>query len=648
MPKHPTIGRRLLVWFLPLCVLPLLAALLVVHEISRFALEEEATKNLVSIADARARRIEAFARDRLRDSALLAARPTLTEALAAFSEASRTGLGSAPYREAAARFGVFLAYYVSLSQYEDLMLVNVRGDVVFSVRGGEEVGTNLLTGIYSRHPLGRVFARASTLVSTEISAYAYHPATNLPALFIATPVYDQSDQAPVGALILQVNNDGIDRVINDYAGLGRTGEAVAALRDEDRVVVTTPLRNDPYAAFRRRLPLDDPRAAHMLAALNGQRGWVRGPDYRGEPVLSVQRYLPSFDWGLVVKINQSELLAPIRAQRNLLLAVALATALATALAAVMVARTITRPITRLADAAHEMAGGRLDQSIPIETADETGRLAAAFNTMARELRASHDTLQSRLDAKTQDLVAANQELRQLNTLKTKLFSIISHDLRGAIGNLSSALQLVNDRDISQEEFYAFASDLQTSADGVQLLLENLLLWSHSQLEGATRQPVAVPLAAAARELATSLHALTAAKDLDLQLDIPADLKVSIDPNHLRLILRNLVSNACKYSPEGGRIELRATVPAGGDQATITVTDHGVGIAADRLGLLNAPMVPGQENPLIASTRGTRGETGTGLGLGLTREHVEANGATLRLDSATGEGVTATLRLPLAS
>ncbi len=656
MRNQPTIGRRLLLSFLPICLLPLLAVLFVVHEISRSALEAEATKNLVSIADAKARRIEAYARDRLRDSALLAARPTVSEAVEAFSDAFPTGLESPAYRAAAGRFGSFLSYYVSFSQYEDLLLVNVRGDVVFAFRGGEELGTNLVSGIYARHPLGQVFSRASTLVSTEMSAYAYHPATNLPALFIATPVYGTGESKPIGALVLQLNNEGINRVINDYAGLGRTGEAVAALRDEDRVIVTTPLRNDPYAAFRRRLPLDDPRAAHLLAALNGQRGWERGPDYRGEPVLSVQRYLPSFDWGLVVKINESELLAPVRAQRNLLIGIAVAAALATALVAAFVARGITRPIARLADAAHQLAGGALDQVIPVESRDETGTLAVAFNSMARELRMSHETLQSRLEARTADLRSANEVLRQQNEelavargraeaashAKSEFLANMSHEIRTPMNAILGFSELLGSR-VRQAEEREYLEAISSSGKALLRLINDILDLSKIEAGKLSLDPAPTDISTVLQEVRQMFSLQAAQKGLRLELALAAELPAEfvLDEVRLRQIVVNTVGNALKFTDAGG-VTMRARSEPGGapDRCTLVVevVDTGLGIpAAEQTRIFEAfSQVAGQSLKRFG---------GTGLGLAITRRLVDIMGGGITLESEVGRGSTFRFTFP---
>lgn len=644
--QTPTITRRLLIWFLPIALLPLCLVLIIVHQLSREALETEATKNLISIADAKARRIEAYARDRIRDAALLAARPTMGEALVDFREAFTQGFKSPAYIQADKRFHDFLAYYVSLSLYEDLILVSASGDVVFSIRGGEEIGTNLVTGIYRETPLGQVYDRASTLINTEVSTYAYHPATNDPALFIATPIYDKNQFSLMGVMIVQVNNEGINRVINDYAGLGNTGEAVAALKDNDRVVVVTPLRHDSYAAFRRRLPLDDPRASHILQALSGQRGWVRGLDYRGVPVLSVQRYLPLFDWGLVVKIDQEELLGPITAQRHLILGVATATLFALTLAIVFIARSIARPITYLADAAQQMADGHLEQTITVTSQDEIGRLATTFNTMARQLHASYEALQGKLDTKAKALNEANQELRGLNALKTKLFSIISHDLRGSFNSLSMSLQMLNNREISQNDFYDLSRDLQTNSEGVQHLLENLLQWSRSQMEGASHRPTSLVLSEFVAELLRSLRALFWDKKISVTVDFPDDPIVYVDPDHLRLILRNLLSNACKFSHVGGKIHLSAQILSPSSLA-LRVRDEGVGIPAEKVILLNTTLSQHSESQSL-STWGTKGEKGTGLGVMLCRDYAAVNGGSLMVTSVVGQGTTVTVELPLAT
>jgi len=231
----------------------------------------------------------------------------------------------------------------------------------------------------------------------------------------------------------------------------------------------------------------------------------------------------------------------------------------------------------------------------------------------------------------------NRDLQKMNDTKEKLFSIISHDLRSPIGQLKGLLQLVSDQQISPETFQQFSSKLSTEVDSLHSTLDNLLRWSISQLQGIKAMPEKVDL----EEMVSLKFAMfrQPAEQKNIRL-IAEDLHhyVWADPNHVQLVLRNLISNAIKYSYENGRILVRSSVK---DQMVIIeVNDTGMGMNEDvRQSIFNP------EN--IVSNRGTANERGTGLGLKLCKEFVEKNNGAIWVESTKEKGSSFFFSLPQA-
>src|SRR5205814_3160826 len=139
-------------------------------------------------------------------------------AIEKFQTAFKKGLDSPEYNALDKQLRPFLNFYVEQWGYYDLFLVSPEGDAIFSVKRGEDLGSNYYRGIYRDTELAKVFDRAKTLMETEISDFTYYPATNEPAAFIAAPIF--RDGQVRGIVVLQISNAEIYRVVNDYSGLG--------------------------------------------------------------------------------------------------------------------------------------------------------------------------------------------------------------------------------------------------------------------------------------------------------------------------------------------------------------------------------------------------------------------------------------------
>lgn len=222
-----------------------------------------------------------------------------------------------------------------------------------------------------------------------------------------------------------------------------------------------------------------------------------------------------------------------------------------------------------------------------------------------------------------------EELEQLNQVKDKFFSIISHDLRSPINALLGILNLMDGDNITREEFATLTKELRTQFNHTRTLINNLLDWALLQMDKLKIQPEKIELSALVTENFNLLLSLNL-KEMKLINNVPPNTYVWSDLNMLNLILRNLILNAIKFSKAGGNIEIFTTEK--NDWVTIAVRDFGVGIQPEVQRILF-------EKTMGYSTRGTANEKGTGLGLILCKEFVEKNGGTIWLESQVGVGST---------
>ena len=247
-------------------------------------------------------------------------------------------------------------------------------------------------------------------------------------------------------------------------------------------------------------------------------------------------------------------------------------------------------------------------------------------------------LTQELSAKKDILEKRKAELQANNETKTKLFSIIGHDLRGPIGALQGLLQMFKDGEVSKEEFLSFIPKLRADVDHIYFTLNNLLSWGNSQLNGSVTKPAAVPLANLVQENINLLAEIAENKSIRVVSEIPDNILVWSDPNQTDIVVRNLISNALKFTPENGMVTIRAQEK--GTHWEISIRDTGVGIDRITLGQLF-------QEKSNHSTYGTNNEKGTGLGLSLCKEMVENNQGQIWVDSMLRKGSTFFFTLPKA-
>ncbi len=240
----------------------------------------------------------------------------------------------------------------------------------------------------------------------------------------------------------------------------------------------------------------------------------------------------------------------------------------------------------------------------------------------------------------------NQELTNLNNTKDKFFSIIAHDLKNPISSFKQISEMLSDdyHDFSEEELKDYLIELKRSSIAVYELLENLLTWSRTQSGRIIFSPQVFDLSYLVNSI-VNLHKLASLnKKIILINKFIEQLNINADANLINTVIRNLISNAIKFTPVGGSVEIGAVnKPSEGLEPSegytlIYVKDSGVGMPPE---LLNK-LFKIEEN---VTNKGTSGESGTGLGLILCKEFVEKHGGKIWVESQVGKGSTFWFSLP---
>lgn len=234
------------------------------------------------------------------------------------------------------------------------------------------------------------------------------------------------------------------------------------------------------------------------------------------------------------------------------------------------------------------------------------------------------------------LVTQKTELEQLNNLKDKYFSIISHDLKGPIFGVKELIHLTQTGLISNEEFIELLPEISKNMENVSQLLENLLAWTSSQLRGEQVILETFDIIKVISHQQQLLSRIANEKHITIQIDVPdSEFKITGDKNMVDLILRNLINNAIKFSKPSSKVILSAVKEAAFTK--ICIEDFGTGISEENLQKIN--------DGISFTTKGVNHESGTGLGLVLVREYIKKNDGKLHVESVEGKGSRFCVYLP---
>lgn len=237
-------------------------------------------------------------------------------------------------------------------------------------------------------------------------------------------------------------------------------------------------------------------------------------------------------------------------------------------------------------------------------------------------------------------IRRNKELKEVDNIKNKFFSIISHDLKSPIIAQNKMLELLTSNfdaipdDVKKQQ----CTTLLNSSKSTLELLNNLLDWSRIQTERMVCEPVCVPIIDVVREALSVFTMQAENKSVSFVVEVPDDAVAECDRNMIRIVFRNLLSNAVKFSYEGGTVKVVACQDE--KMWRVSVIDCGTGMSCERLDSLfklNA-------NKSVA---GTGNETGTGLGLIVCKELTELNNGKLLVESEEGKGTTVSFTLNMA-
>ncbi|AMV38209.1 ATP-binding protein [Planctomyces sp. SH-PL62] len=351
---------------------------------------------------------------------------------------------------------------------------------------------------------------------------------------------------------------------------------------------------------------------------------------------------------VVVRVPMEQTKKAINSNRAVLITAALVTAVLAMVSSYMIVRyVIVKPVKHLRDVSDAIAAGRLNIRSQIQTGDEFEDLSHAFNRMLHNLVAMQQELRDvngDLDHKVDELAQANMALYEMNRLKSDFLATMSHELRTPLNSIIGFSEVLGGNENLNERQRRYVGNIQTSGKMLLGMINDIL--DLAKIESGKMEVRGEDFSI--RDVCEALTNLTRpmADRKDVTLECRLDEAIPLlrqDPGKIRQILYNLLSNAIKFTPEGGRVTLRARTD--GRFVVLEVEDTGIGIAEEDRDTIfekfRQAKAPGQADDVL-----TREHQGTGLGLSIVRELARLLGGEIHLRSQLGQGSTFTVRIPL--
>jgi signal transduction histidine kinase len=363
-------------------------------------------------------------------------------------------------------------------------------------------------------------------------------------------------------------------------------------------------------------------------------------NFQGGKVFASSAFIPSLDWAVLIERPLDEAYEPLYAsvfRTSSLLLLGLGMAL---LASAIVARRVVRPLQALRLGVERIGGGDLDFRLHLKTGDEIETLAEEFNKMTRALQEAYAGLEQKVAERTEQLVFANERLKELDKLKSYFVSNVSHELRTPLTAVEALTDNMLDGLTGQlnDKQTRYIRDIRASADRLARLIDDLLDLSVIESGRMEMKAENLSLPSLMYDVSDTLRPVAEEKQIHLETAFSnGDLNAWADRDKVTQVLTNLISNAIKFTPSGGQVSVAAEKDGAG-WIRVSVSDTGAGIAAKEAARIF-------EEFYQITQPGDKKSRGVGLGLAISKKLVEMHGGKIWVDSELGKGSAFFFTLP---
>ncbi|ANU37382.1 Transducer protein Htr6 [Vibrio scophthalmi] len=548
--------------------------------------------------------------------------------------------GTERYRLLHTRYHRAYLELLKRSDFDDILLVDINGNVTYSIYKNDNFGTNLISGKYKDDNLGLAFQKLKKNVTSVRKTNEDYT----PVFFSDFETHHGKSYAWIGAPIIQQG------YLHSYAMFRLPNNSLTKLMADNNNIwsIKTLLVGEDHKP--RTLAYSQEEVDNSLTiidrAFNNPASVGTFTNALGEEIIAAYSHIQTkgIDWALVVEVAEKEAFARVQQLERLFVFAMLFAIIVVVIASHYLSNFITLPLLKLTWSAEKASAGDLNAEINTQRKDEIGRLAIAFDRMQRSIRDKIQLIREQNEELEDNLTIIqkkNDELQLANKLKDEFLATTSHELRtplhGMIG-IAEALISGASGPITADHKYQL-DIIISSGQRLTTLVDDLLDYHKMRYGNLDIETCGVDLSSATRLVLELSSHLLGNKQIRIINQVAAEpVWVAADPQRLEQVLYNLVGNAIKYTREG-KIVISATVVD--DKIRVQVVDTGQGIPADQIEHIFEPLIQ-------ASDDASRYRQGAGLGLSISRQLVELMDGSLYVSSQPMVGTTFSFTLPIAT
>ena len=469
------ITGRLTAWFLIISMLPITVLLLLNQKLTEDTIRESELAHLDQMADYKIGQIKSLIQGSQRTLAVQLQMPMFGQAIGAYRTALLAKNPATATAAADLAYRPFIGSLLRQSGYEDLLLFGQDGSLLFSLGNRFPAVQGLDSPELKNSRLAQALRESMSSFQPKTTGLDFALSGQDAPLFVVAPII--MNGVLMGAGVAKISLQPLTQIITDPSGLGHSGITLLAQRWQDQIRLITAARNLDRVIEQPFQPLEGDPDLPIRAAVTGSSGNGMAKDFRGVRVLATWRFLPEVGWGLVVKRDEAEVMELVQRQRLMMTSIAFLTLLIVTVLALYASRSLTRPIRALTDVVLRMSAGDLEGTVAIQSDDELGDLARAFNGMTADLRNVYKTIEDEVFRRTLELENSNHTLEQTRDELRKFFQVVEYGpVAVIITNGEGLVEYVNPR---FSELTGYPQDEMTGSRPPQNLIPPELSEGHS-------------------------------------------------------------------------------------------------------------------------------------------------------------------------
>ncbi len=510
---------------------------------------------------------------------------------------------------------MFLKYLRSFQNehegvYEEFFIIDRDGNIILSTLNRNAVEEPFIKDALE----GRLF----------ISDVSLSSITGLPEVIITNPI--RKNDTITGIMGARVSIENLYMLIEGI-DIGRSGE-IFLVNNKGELIFHKDRSKILHENIKNNIAVKE--------VIYEKRGVGDYINYKGNNVLGSYYWLPLYRWGLVVEQNKDEAYTDVMNLGRQTAFISLFAVLCVVLLAIVISKRLTEPIESLKNGAHSLVKGQF-KPISVSSKNEIGELTEIFNQTAEELLEIRKKLETKielankdLEEKNKELVRANDELKKLDNLKSDFISLVSHELKTPLSAIRTSAEFLEsekimDPDVEKE----MLNNVIMNVDRLTRLINDILDLSKIEAGKMEFHYEKVNVQEIAKVAIENIRYLALKNNITISLDIPDELSpVLADREKLIIVLNNLLSNALKFTYNGGSVLLSAREEK--DDVEFRVEDTGIGIDKDKVAKIFDKFYQ-------ADSTSRRKIGGSGLGLSISSAIIRAHGSEICVESEPRKG-----------